>query len=942
MSTALDRQIRPIYDALDTGSNKSAIVSCNKLLKKHPKNELIKALKALALVRSQKIEESLLICDEVLDSRPTNNAVLTAMMHVLRGLGRNKDMVVMFEDAYKQQPTNEELGAQTFFANVRGSNWKSAQQVATRMYKQFQEDRYLYWSVLSAVLQAKEVGISADMRTLLYKLAHRIITSSPTPSYLNADRFYLHLSILRELELYDDAYKLLSSDVGMNICATSLSCNEVRRNIWRLRGMTRDEGELARQRICDRNWLEFLSVLDATFPDSTPSQNHDNVEHVKAEYSKRIADTQNLLTTLAEEDGQKDRSALLALLELENRARSHRLSNDSGRRIALMKQYFLQVGDKACCFEDLKPYLDLEENELSEWTAYLESVSQTFTTPNELRRLMNSYKLLRYNLRTPDLTIKAESDRVALYTQQYLEGLKLGENLPSTELQVADDLVILTGNVLVNIWRLTSDEKYLLQAVTLLEFALVRSKQSFQIRLILIRLYRLLGAPSLALEHYRAMNVKQIQHETLSHFILSRASTFSLAATGDLTFATECLESAQIYLSNSQETGDFIVRAFTSEKYSQIPEFIAFEDQLENSFQRDVVKMEHLRMRITHEPISPDIIDMELIELKFIFDRLHHDNRDFSILANYQPKNVESLNIQTQLFGRSEGLGWLLTFLKIYIRVFQQGSDLDDTVEEKILIGDRPKQSPGPDKWPSLRERLMQRNEEELSELTSDELSFANYANELANWLEPYHDYARPPPAVVLAEAAKHSDLKIGHPWKGVDLTILNGSPTNGNGKKDEEPPAVTEPSELVLKFFDEIKERLLTMSNDSSASSILHVATLAQEAFVLFVVETMRFKAASVVKVNKLGALVSNFKSLRTNAVDALREISSELVKRAEGEVSADVRKVLADSCGSLVMMGIDQDFVTRVTKRVVDARRKVVEGVGKGIGRICTTHAH
>lgn len=55
----------------------------------------------------------------------------------------------------------------------------------------------------------------------------------------------------------------------------------------------------------------------------------------------------------------------------------------------------------------------------------------------------------------------------------------------------------------------------------------------------------------------------------------------------------------------------------------------------------------------------------------------------------------------------------------------------------------------------------------------------------------------------MLAEAAKHSDLKIGHPWKGVDLTILNGSPTNGNGKKDEEPPAVTEPSELVLKFFD-------------------------------------------------------------------------------------------------------------------------------------------
>lgn len=90
------------------------------------------------------------------------------------------------------------------------------------------------------------------MRTLLYKLAHRIVTSSPTPSYLNADRFHLHLSILRELELYDDAHKLLSSEVGKSICATSLSCNEIRRDIWRARGMTRDEGELAKQRIVNK------------------------------------------------------------------------------------------------------------------------------------------------------------------------------------------------------------------------------------------------------------------------------------------------------------------------------------------------------------------------------------------------------------------------------------------------------------------------------------------------------------------------------------------------------------------------------------------------------------------------------------------------------------------------------------------------------------------
>ncbi len=42
----------------------------------------------------------------------------------------------MYDDAYKQQPANEELGTQTFFANVRIGNWKAAQQVRKIFYAQ--------------------------------------------------------------------------------------------------------------------------------------------------------------------------------------------------------------------------------------------------------------------------------------------------------------------------------------------------------------------------------------------------------------------------------------------------------------------------------------------------------------------------------------------------------------------------------------------------------------------------------------------------------------------------------------------------------------------------------------------------------------------------------------------------------------------------------------
>ncbi len=238
-----------------------------------------------------------------------------------------------------------------------------------------------------------------------------------------------------------------------------------------------------------------------------------------------------------------------------------------------------------------------------------------------------------------------------------MEGLKLGKDLPSYELQHSDDLAILAAQAFVNVWKQTGDDLHLYNAAALLEYAITRSKMSYQVRLHLIRIYRLLGAPSLALDHYRSINLKQVQNDTLSHFMLSRASTFSLSSMGDLTYTTECMESSRIYLSNSEEVGrnddyltadcepllfqtaELIVRAFINEKYSQvsataiwnimsgaetrikIPDFIVFEDRLDNSLQRDLIKMEHVRMRVAHEQVNSELVDMELIELKFIFDR---------------------------------------------------------------------------------------------------------------------------------------------------------------------------------------------------------------------------------------------------------------------------------------------------------------------------------
>ncbi|KAJ3999153.1 actin cytoskeleton organization protein [Lentinula boryana] len=929
MSVALDRQIRPIYDALDTGSHKSAITECNKVLKKHPKNALVKALKALALVRYQKVEEALVLCDEVLESKPTDDSTLNAMMHVLRGLGRHKDMITMYDAAYKKQPTNEELGAQTFFANVRANNWKSAQQIASKMYKQFQEDRYLYWSIMSNVLQANDINTPPEMRTLLYKLALRLITSAPTPSSVHSDRFYLHLTILRELSEYDEAMTLLETPTGRNICEINLACNEMRRDIMRLRGALEEEGKRAEQRILersDRNWLEFLSVVDGTFASLTDS------EDAKEQSTSKISNTLALFTKISVQDGRKDRSGLLGLLELEHRARKHGVSTDPARLLRLIKQYFETFGDKACCFEDLKPYLSLDGEDLAAWTKVLETCFSVPSSIEAVRRAINAHKLLRYNLSASELSVDAESSRATLYISQYLEGLPLGKTLPATELQHVDDLAILAGSAFVNIWKVSGDEKYLYKAAAVLEFALAKSKQAFQMRLMLIRIYRLLGAPSVALEHYRLLRVKQVQNDTLSHFVLSRCSTFSLAASGDLTFTSECLESSQIYVSNSQETNDYVIRAFSAEKYSQIPQFILFEDWLENSLQRDITKLEYLRMRITHETISSDIVDLELIELKFIFDRLHHDNRDFQILLNYQPKIVEDFNTQTLLFDKPEGHGWVWSFLKSYIKVFSHASDLSDVVEEKLLVGDRPQVSP---KSESLKDRLAQRKDEEIAELTRDELSLISYIDSLAEWLEPFHDYVRPPASVVLADVAKNTELKTGLPLRGVDIP----PPQNGHGKKEEETPPITDVPEVVAGFFKNMKTRFEDSKHAGSLSEILHIATITQEAFLLFTTETMRFKPASVVKIHKLGNLVTKFKPIRASAIAVLKDMAASLERLSAQEGTSEKRKEIVDAC-VFESSEIDPDIIMNTFKKVIESRKKVQEGMAKGLLKICTTY--
>ncbi len=147
---------------------------------------------------------------------------------------------------------------------------------------------------------------------------------------------------------------------------------------------------------------------------------------------------------------------------------------------------------------------------------------------------------------------------------------------------------------------------------------------------------------------------------------------------------------------------------------------------------------------------------------------------------------------------------------------------MDLSVEDdKLLVGDRPRQSFNPDAKIPLQERLAVQNADELSEvishrfrqlhyltaiqLTEDEVALFHYVIDLTNWLDPFHNFLRP-----RGEAAKLPP-KDGN-------SSNDGTPANGHGRKPDDAPQINEPPDSILSYFKSEQLRNLLMLSKSTS----------------------------------------------------------------------------------------------------------------------------
>ncbi|KAG2173554.1 hypothetical protein INT44_007145 [Umbelopsis vinacea] len=643
-----DRKLRPLYEAIDEGHNKEALQLANKILKKTPDFVLVKALKALALVRSGKEDEASDLCAQVKAAQPIDEPTLQAATMAYKEVGQHDQIVHLYEAAAKLQPNNEEFANHWFMAMVRGKDLKGQQQAALKLHKSFKNNKYLFWAIMSLALQGE--AAKGTTPNLSYTLAERMMSKALEEGKVKqTEEIRLYLLILIGQGKRKEALVLLDSDIGQKC----LLDPEVRQIYVELMTETNEWNralEVSRKVLSEQNsddWISWKAYFDALFKQiaEDPESEQRKLEEAKAliESTKKSALEASIMK----------RGPFMAELELDLRLKQDN-KIDGATMLEHIKAYFDRFGTKPCCFEDLQPYVNAVLDDTQEISSFINDIrslvhlesEETGVKIKNIQKDINVYKLEHY-LNTSGA--ETEQDAVKKVTElwaAYNNALPLGKTLEKTERQYGDDYVVLASHILLKKYRETKDMAFILHALVLLESALAKSIYNFQFKMLLIRLYLIIGSFDQAHRIFSTMDVKHIQFDTLTHYLTDGSMSL-----GQFDLLAETLSVAcSIYKANEIETPEMIVKAYQYTTFSKIQEFIEFRSRLDQSIQHtlfniDLARVEALQTSFAAKYGVQFFAELDPTVYPYEDEKLSQlsDNRDYGVMTDCTPKEFTSI-----------------------------------------------------------------------------------------------------------------------------------------------------------------------------------------------------------------------------------------------------------------------------------------------------------
>ncbi|KAI8384685.1 N-acetyltransferase B complex non catalytic subunit-domain-containing protein [Radiomyces spectabilis] len=679
-----EKKLRPLYEAIDEGQYKLALQNVNKMLKKSPDWPLLKALKAVVLVRTGKQEEAVDLCTQVKKAMPIDDATLQAASMAYKELGQHQAVVTLYENAANQQPRNEEFANHWFMAMVRNNDYKGQQQAALKLHRTFKQNKYLFWAIMSLALQGQ------GGNSLSYTLAERMMAKAQEDGRLEeVEHLRLFLLIYLDQQRYDQALALLDTPLGQK----SLRDPEVRQIRSELLLKTKkweDVLETSQRALSEENsddWISWLAYFDAV-NGLLDQESSEEILEKAVEMIGRLKETALKAAVLK-------RGPFLAELEWDHRL-NKRQNRDQTLTLDHIVAYFDRFGSKSCCFEDLQTYIAFLRATPEAAKKFIQTLQNSIKPATEKSaQVKNVYKnitirkLEHFLDLHAGLSLPESLQLVNALWQAYEDALPLGQGLEKTESQYGDEFVLLASHILYDMYQQHKHTALVIQAITLLETALRRSTYNFQLKLTLVRLYTVLGVYTRPLQIFATMDIKQIQFDTMIHYFTDR-----FIALGAMDPLEEMLyESMMIYKSNEVETPEMLVKAYQYGTFSKIQEFIEFRTRLDKSLQHAITRTELARIEALNSSFQVKygvqyFQELDINEIKFDDDfiQTRSDNRDFKVMMNCNSDEKPALQEMMKPACSSNKI-WLQTFSYI-LNIIKAACDTKQAADLASLIQD--------------------------------------------------------------------------------------------------------------------------------------------------------------------------------------------------------------------------------------------------------------
>ncbi|OCF31945.1 hypothetical protein I316_06328 [Kwoniella heveanensis BCC8398] len=602
-----ERKLQPIYDDISNHRLTQAQSALARYLKKSPKSQPGLIIKMYILQKMGSApggdEEILGLYETVKGLGEISGRGIWWIGLTLRNMGRLDLALELYMNLAANRPDTLVLQEEIFRHAAAAGNVDVMTQSSKKCYNLSGRDerwgRLAAWAewVKNAPQPTPSLPYPAPAPPNSLKIATLLLNASSKPPLpLTSETLWLKTQILLSSGQKEEAVKLLQTEGSKGALA---------RLWWRLG--VRDIIETLEGDSVQKAWEEERVWVSKLLKEEKEARrNYAFYRHLIITTEKLgpnnavVKATDDLFKSLHEKIGNKERAPALARLELQALLRSQGAQGEvvwsDENWSKAVEQYWIQWGSKGSIVTELvgivgedKIRQDLVLKFLVEQVGQKHTDEQTFCEQADAEI---------YLLRQRETGWRPTSDDIRKYWNLYAEGLVYGKSLPKTDVKPSDNIGLITVSLLLEQWQTEHNDEILYKAILCLETIITHSPACVQARYLLIRLYRLTGAPSLIPAHLKTLNLSEIQLDNLLHVYTERGASEVLLTGEQGLWSDQTDKAVAMYKRTTADFPEYVKECLSNETYSKIPSLRYLTSSIANSLSQQVMTIERSRLII--------------------------------------------------------------------------------------------------------------------------------------------------------------------------------------------------------------------------------------------------------------------------------------------------------------------------------------------------------